>query len=162
MIRMLFAAAAAAVLSASAFAQDADFTERERLALETVELTGATDLVFATLDTMAPTMRAQFAQASPNSTDAQLDAAMAIVMEGFRERRGMMETELAAVYARNLSAEDLRAVNAFYRTEAGQRMVAVTPTIMTESSAVGERIALDIFEQRGAEIFGAMGLETEE
>lgn len=46
--------------------------------------------------------------------------------------------KIVPLYAKYYSLEDLKAVNAFYQTPAGQRMLAATPLIMHESMQIGQ------------------------
>lgn len=55
--------------------------------------------------------------------------------------------KLIPIYDKYYSLEDLRAVNAFYASEVGQRLVATLPKITQESMAVGMEWGKRIGEQ---------------
>jgi hypothetical protein len=57
----------------------------------------------------------------------------------FVDRKGELIDQVAALYAEQLSAEDLGAVVAFYKSPAGTRFVAVQPQIMREAFVLGQR-----------------------
>jgi hypothetical protein len=46
--------------------------------------------------------------------------------------------KIIPLYAKYYSLDDLKALNAFYQTPAGQRMLAATPQIMHESMQIGQ------------------------
>lgn len=46
--------------------------------------------------------------------------------------------KIIPLYAKYYSLDDLKALNAFYQTPAGQRMLTATPLIMHESMAIGQ------------------------
>jgi uncharacterized protein len=46
--------------------------------------------------------------------------------------------KMVPIYAKYYSLDDLKAVNAFYETPAGQRVLAATPQIMQESMQIGQ------------------------
>jgi hypothetical protein len=58
--------------------------------------------------------------------------------------------QIAALYARNFSVEELREVVAFYRGPTGQKFVQKLPLITQESMVIGQRFGQSI----GAEIRG--------
>lgn len=150
MYRYITAVCAAFALSAAAQAQTAQITEHEALALEMMELSGAADMANVMMEQIAPLMEPSFRQGYPDATDAQIAEALSIFSEAFRARNDQMNLEVARVYADLLSLEDLRATIAFYRTSAGQNILATIPEAMARSTAVGERLAQDILAAEGA------------
>jgi uncharacterized protein len=51
---------------------------------------------------------------------------------------------VAAVYARNFTADELRQVTAFYRTPVGQKMLEKLPAITQESMTVGQKFGQSV------------------
>lgn len=49
-----------------------------------------------------------------------------------------MRVQSVSIYLDQFNAEELEAIAAFYRSDAGQSLVAATPEIMLQSSAIGE------------------------
>jgi hypothetical protein len=47
--------------------------------------------------------------------------------------------EIIPIYDKYYTLEDLRAVNAFYSTPAGQKIIATLPQVMQESMQIGQR-----------------------
>ncbi len=84
------------------------------------------------------------------------DAMMPFLLEGFQSRVGEMTEMVAAVYASNFSAEDLRAITAFYKTPAGQRLLQKMPTVTAQTMAVGQEFGRQIGEQMKARIIDEM------
>jgi uncharacterized protein len=58
---------------------------------------------------------------------------------------------LVPLYDKYYSLEDLRAVNAFYSSPAGQRMVSTLPQIMNESMVVGQKWGQKLGEEAARE-----------
>jgi hypothetical protein len=54
---------------------------------------------------------------------------------------------LVPVYERYLTAEDVKALIAFYESPAGRKLVAVQPLLIRESGAVGDKIAEEALER---------------
>ena len=59
---------------------------------------------------------------------------------------------IAVVYARNFTLQELDALTAFYQGPVGRRLRAVQPTLITESSAIGQRWGMRIGAEIGASL----------
>lgn len=60
------------------------------------------------------------------------------------------------LYDKYYTLEDLRAVNAFYSSPAGQRVLQTLPQIMQESMLVGQEWGRQIGERAAAEVIAEM------
>ena len=72
------------------------------------------------------------------------DAIMPLLQEGMNARLNELSEEIAAVYARNFTADELREAVAFYRGPTGQKIVQKLPVITQESMAIGQRFGQSI------------------
>ena len=107
-----------------------------------LKLTGMEQLV----DQMMNQMLSALQQQSPQ--------APAEFWEAFRGKvRGAdLIEKLLPLYDKYYSLEDLRAVNAFYSSPAGQRMIKTMPQIMQESMMIGQEWGRQIGEQAAREV----------
>ena len=60
--------------------------------------------------------------------------------------------KLVPVYAKYYSLDDLKTLNAFYETPAGQRLLAMTPVVMRESMQIGQDWGRNIARRLMAEL----------
>ncbi|HEV2706935.1 MAG TPA: DUF2059 domain-containing protein [Pyrinomonadaceae bacterium] len=64
-------------------------------------------------------------------------------------------SEMAAIYDKHLSGEDIKALIAFYQTPTGQKAIKILPQILSESGAIGarrgEQMGLRVAERLRAE-----------
>jgi hypothetical protein len=67
------------------------------------------------------------------------DAIMPLLLESMNARVNEIIDQIAAIYARNFTAEELREITAFYRGPTGQKFVQKLPAITQESMVVGQR-----------------------
>lgn len=58
-------------------------------------------------------------------------------------RQPQFQDGIVAIYAKHLSDDDVKAIDQFYQTTAGQHFVAQLPIIVNESSALGQQAATD-------------------
>jgi uncharacterized protein len=72
------------------------------------------------------------------------DAIVPLMLEGMNARLNEVIEQIAAVYARNFSADELREAVAFYRGPTGQKFVQKLPAITQESMAIGQRFGQSI------------------
>jgi hypothetical protein len=66
------------------------------------------------------------------------------------DMRDLLE-KVIPVYDKHYTLEDLRAVNAFYESPAGQKVLATLPQVMQESMKVGQEWGEQIGKQAAAE-----------
>jgi hypothetical protein len=59
-------------------------------------------------------------------------------------RIGELSDALVVIYSSNFSAEELRAVTAFYHTPAGQKFLLKTPLIAQQSLAAGQKFGRSV------------------
>jgi uncharacterized protein len=72
------------------------------------------------------------------------DALVPLLLESMEARLNEMIDQVAALYARTFTAEELREVVAFYRGPTGQKFVQRLPLITQESMVIGQRFGQSI------------------
>jgi hypothetical protein len=79
-----------------------------------------------------------------NDVDRDYEAMTPILLEWFQARMGELSEAVAIVYSSNFSAEDLRAVTAFYKTPAGQKLLEKTPVVTQQTMAAGQKFGQSV------------------
>lgn len=69
------------------------------------------------------------------------DAMMPMIADAFTPYYASMVDGIAAVYATNFTANELRDIEAFYRQPVGQKMLEKMPVISQQALAVGQEIS---------------------
>ncbi len=117
---------------------------------EMMRLTGAMNLGKEAMQGIMPLLR----QAMPPYIPADVMDDMSRSMLGAN-----LEAPLIHSYQAHLSTEDAAAIIAFYKTPAGQRLLATMPQIMKEcqqaGAQLGQKIAAEVLERHHAEIEAA-------
>ncbi len=67
------------------------------------------------------------------------DAIIPLMLESMNARVSEIIDQIAALYARTFTAEELREVTGFYRGPTGQKLVEKLPVITQESMMIGQR-----------------------
>lgn len=57
----------------------------------------------------------------------------------FVEKKGVLLDQIAGLYAKELTLEELNGIVAFYKSPVGAKFAAVQPSIMRQSMALGQR-----------------------
>lgn len=78
--------------------------------------------------------------------DRQYDALAPLILEGFKARMSELTDAAAIIYARHFSTEDLLALNAFYKTPLGQRLLQKLPTVTQETILAGGKFGRSVGE----------------
>jgi hypothetical protein len=68
------------------------------------------------------------------------DAMMPMIAEAFTPYYTAMVDGVAAVYASNFTADELRQIEAFYRQPIGQKLLEKTPALAQQALAVGQEV----------------------
>lgn len=161
MQRLISGLGALLVLAATSGAQAEEAEDRLDLARETMVLTGAEGMASQMLDLMMPTMGPAIRQQYPDASDAQVAAALALIAEAFREASPEMVDGAAQIYAEMFTAQELEAINAFYRTPAGAKLVELMPELTQRSNLVGQRAATRVMVTINPQIEALMAEEPE-
>jgi hypothetical protein len=98
----------------------------------------AADYFKAIMPAIMQNMKPAIVQNRPE-VERDYDAVMPLLLEGMNARVNEIIDQIAAIYARNFTAEELREVTAFYRGPTGQKFVQKLPAITQESMVVGQR-----------------------
>ncbi len=72
--------------------------------------------------------------------ERDFDKLMPLMLELMTARIEEFGEAMALVYARNFTVEELRQIQAFYHTPAGQKLLDRMPAIMQESMALGQKV----------------------
>jgi hypothetical protein len=121
----------------------ADVSPEKRKEVETlIRLTGLEKLMNQMKEQMLASMKASSPQVTPQLL-ARLSAKLDV--------REVLE-KIIPIYDKYYSLEDLRAVNAFYSSPAGQKILGSLPQVMQECMAAGQAWGENAGKQLGAEL----------
>lgn len=137
-MRRIALAILATGLAAAAPAAHADDASRLAVARQVVEAAHAADNMRVVMPVMMNQMRALLVQqpgSDPKSVDTYLQRFQARFETGIPDFVGLV----AAVYAREFSESDLDDLLGFYKTSAGQHLLAKQPEIAKGMLLVGQR-----------------------
>jgi uncharacterized protein len=79
-----------------------------------------------------------------SEVDRDYDAMVPALLEASQARIGELIEAVAVIYSSNFSAEELRAVIAFYKTPAGQKFLQRQPVIVQQTMTVGQKFGQSI------------------
>jgi len=127
-------------------AEDVD-AARVAAARELIAAMRAVDGVKEAMPMLAGTVRQVIVRANPD-TEADIDEAIANLHGRMVARVDELVEDIAPVYARGFSLEELQGLTAFYRSPAGAKLAALQPQMVQATVAIGqrwgERIAAEI------------------
>ncbi len=139
------------VLATSSFATTPDAAKRADIA-HLLELTNAT------------AMGQQFANATlveimqilklhrPDLDAKGLDVIVADISDVLNENMGSFNELIINIYDQHISHEDVKAMIAFYETDAGKRLIELMPTLIQEGMVAGQQWAESLQPQLQARI----------
>ena len=76
-----------------------------------------------------------------SDVERDYDAMIPTLLEGFNSHVTELLNSLAGIYAANFSADELRAMNAFYKTPAGQKFLQKLPAVTQQTMVAGQQFA---------------------
>jgi len=98
-------------------------------------------------DGVMPLMLQQLAQGfiavAPGNAQ-QIRDVFAELGEKFSDRKGVLIDQVAALYAEQLSLEELTAVADFYRSPAGTKMSSIQPSLTRQAMLLGQRWGAEV------------------
>lgn len=139
MLRVLICACAMVVPAQAALAQEASDEAREALALEMVELSGAAAMAQQGFTMMLPSLAPALREQYPDATPQQIDQALTLIGGAFEDATPQIMTAAASHYAAAFTSEELEAINAFYRSEVGAKLIEAQP-VLTQQTAMSAQM----------------------
>lgn len=150
----------AALLSANAASAQEISAEHTQAARQALRALGATDQFDGILPGAAEQLKSTLIQATPNFQEVITETVddVAVSLAG---RRGDLEREAAAIYARNFTQEELEAIAEFYESSAGQKLMEngsiVTRELMRAAEIWANGIARDLATEADAALEARLG-----
>ena len=111
----------------------------------------AVDFFKTIMPTLMQGLKPAIVQNRPQ-VERDYDAIVPLMLESMNARLNELNEQIAAVYARNFTADELREAVAFYRGPTGQKIAQKLPAITQESILIGQRWGQSI----GGELRGRM------
>ena len=97
----------------------------------------------AIMPSIMQTLKPAIVQNRPQ-VERDFDSVMPLLLEGMSARLNELLDEVAGVYARNFTADELRELTGFYRGPVGQKFVQKQAVIMQESMVMGQRFGQSV------------------
>jgi uncharacterized protein len=97
----------------------------------------ATDQFRAILPNIMQALKPAVVQGRPDA-EKDFNVIVPVIVEGMSARVNELASELAGVYARNFTVDELNQLAAFYRSPVGEALVAKTPVITQQSLVIGQ------------------------
>jgi len=113
-------------------------TDAEAAARELVTTIKLDEQFKAMLPMIFKSLKPAIVQNRPD-VDRDYDALVPIAIAKMSARVNELEDALAAIYASNFSAAELRDLIAFYKSPTGQKMLQKTPSIAQQTMAAGQK-----------------------
>ncbi len=138
--RILFVIALVS-MSIPAHAQETISAEKRALLKEMLDATSAAATFESFLKPMAVQLRKVIKEANPNLTEEQMSFIESDVVSVYREslKTESFNESLYKIYAKHFSVDELREINAFYKSPAGQKSNKVMPLIAEDSMTFGQK-----------------------
>jgi hypothetical protein len=136
---LVIAALLAALLSAPASlcAQSPD-PARLAAAHELMEVAGVAKQFNEVMPVLAQRLGEAFVAVAPDKADEIREVFKQIAVK-FVDRKGELIDQIAALYAEKLSAEDMTAIVAFYKSPVGARFISIQPEMSRQAMTLGQR-----------------------
>ena len=139
MVRRLLIVACLLLLSAPATRAQAPTPDAMAAARSLVNTMKLADQYKALLPAILLSLKPALTQDRPE-IEQDYDAMMPMIAEAFTPYYTSMVDGIAAIYAANFTAAELRDIEAFYRQPVGQKMLEKMPAISQQALAVGQEI----------------------
>jgi len=131
------AAALLALLVTGASAQAPD-AARLAAAKEMMSVAGVAKQFDEVMPLLTRQLSEGFVAVAPDKAD-EIRAVFKQLSVKFIDRKGELMDQVAAVYAEQLTSEELVAIAAFYRSPVGTKFIAIQPQVMRQAMTLGQR-----------------------
>jgi hypothetical protein len=142
LFRMVGLLAAVLLLTASARAQSPS-PESTAAAKELINTINLADQFKNLMPMIMKNLKPAIVQGR-SEIDRDYDAMVPVLLEASQARIGELIEAVAIIYSSNFSAEELRAVTAFYKTPVGQKFLQKQPFMMQQTMTVGQKFGQSV------------------
>jgi hypothetical protein len=141
------AAIAVATCLASGLARAQD-SSPEGLAAgqELIEASRAADQFKTLLPLIARQLKPAIVQGRPE-IERDYDQVMPLMIDLAQRQLAKVTDDMAAIYARNFSVEEMRQITAFYRSPVGQAFLERFPAVAQQSLALGQKFGESLVKE---------------
>jgi hypothetical protein len=149
MMRLITFAAAAAltVLFAAGPVRAQNLSpEAAAAARELIEASRAADQFKTLLPLITQQLKPVIVQGRPE-VERDYDTIMPLMSELAQRQFARMSDEMAAIYARNFSVEEMRQLTAFYKSPIGQTFLERFPAVAQQSLMVGQKFGQSLVKE---------------
>jgi uncharacterized protein len=108
-----------------------------KAARELVVAMRSTDQLKLMLQTIFQALKPAFVQGRPQ-LEKEMDLILPIMLDSLSTRLDEFADEIAAVYARNFTPDEIRDLAVFYRSPTGQKLIDKMPTVAKQSIEIGQ------------------------
>ena len=122
---------AGATFSLPAAAQDVP-PEHLKAAKDVISALGATERFDAILPSLAERLKSEYILASPNYQD-QIGKTVDAEALALAPRRADLEKEIATIFAKSFTADELKQIAAFYSSDVGKKYLKTLPLVQRDS-----------------------------
>ena len=120
-------------------------------ARELVEAARTIDQFKTLLPLISQQLKPAIVQGRP-AVERDYDKLMPLVLEAANAQVGQFADAIAAIYASNFSADELRQVTAFYRTPTGRKFLEKTGVIAQQSMVMGQKFGQQLMQDLEARL----------
>ncbi|WP_213770579.1 DUF2059 domain-containing protein [Bradyrhizobium sp. dw_78] len=113
-------------------------SDAEVAAKELVDTIKLADRFKALLPMIFKNLKPAIVQNRPD-VERDFDALVPLLMQKMNARFGELEQSIVLIYADNFTADELRALIAFYKTPLGQKLLEKTPLVTQQTMAAGAK-----------------------
>jgi uncharacterized protein len=111
---------------------------RTALAMQLLTVTNAQANMIRMSDLMEPNLLQLIAQSHPGLSQKALDALRVALHEEVQASMSGLIQQVAQIYVRHFSEQEMRTLLAFYGTGTGKKLLAEMPAVIKESAALGQ------------------------
>jgi hypothetical protein len=137
---------AAVVLSVAPARPQSPSADTMAAARELVVASRAGDQMKTLLPLIVQQIKPLIMQRRPEA-ERDFDQIIPLMLEAMNAQLGAFTEALAVIYARNFTTNELRQIQAFYHTPAGQKLLEKMPVIAQESMALGQKVGQGIAKE---------------
>ncbi len=148
----LWAVTMALTLTAGAWAQTGDASERRALAEQIAVISSTEDDYRQALVGTMPQVRQMFETSVPGATEDQLDNVVVVMTDILMSTYGDVVDAMAETYSSRFTAAELQTLLEFYQTDLGQKVLRETPAIMQVMGARGEELGQEAVAREMARV----------
>ena len=137
--KLIMAAVCALALAGAPGKPASADAEGQKAIIELLQVTGMSNQMDKMMSAMSVNISSMIKSQAPQLPDSAIEIFTEELQRGYKDNSSVLIAEMAKIYEKYYTPEEIRTLIAFYKTPTGNKSLDIMPKVMAEGIEIGQR-----------------------